>query len=240
MDRRVHLGAGVLALIVAAATLGLTIMSLGTARRLERTIDDLRSPRSPAPVSDAFDPARIAEVAARSSVTVFSSAGLGTGFSFADDDDGSVVVTNFHVVARSEKRPFASVQVQVGGDRMTAHPYRWDAELDIALLRVETEIAPLESAYLQDEVPVVGDPVLAFGSPEGLQETATVGIISAIRSTWLQTDAQINHGNSGGPLLDRHGRVLGITSLGVGSGSGLGFAIDIRRVCELDPALRCA
>jgi putative serine protease PepD len=80
----------------------------------------------------------------------------------------------------------------------------------------------------------VGDPVLAYGSPQGLQGTATVGIISAIRTGWIQTDAQINHGNSGGPLVDRRGRVLGITSLAfVGGGSGLGFAVDARKLCPL-------
>jgi S1-C subfamily serine protease len=99
--------------------------------------------------------------------------------------------------------------------------------------------------------------VLAYGSPQGLQGTATVGIISAIRTGWIQTDAQryssggvqlvgllrrvvdptgtaINHGNSGGPLVDRRGRVLGITSVAfVGGGSGLGFAVDARKLCPL-------
>jgi S1-C subfamily serine protease len=80
----------------------------------------------------------------------------------------------------------------------------------------------------------VGDWVLAYGSPVGLQGTATVGIISALRPGWVQTDAQINQGNSGGPLVDRDGRVLGVTSLGFArGGSGLGFAVDARKLCPL-------
>ena len=171
-------------------------------------------------------------------MTVFSGSGLGTGFAFAaGDDGGSIVVTNFHVVEKGRSQPFRTVQVHVGDERLAAHPYRWDADLDIALLDVEAQMPILESAYFGDVPPTVGDPVLAFGSRRS-PDTATVGIISAIRSTWLQTDAQISHGNSGEPLLDRDGQVLGITSLGVGRGSGLGFAIDIRQVCELDAPSR--
>lgn len=237
---RATIGVAALTAAVAIVAVAVAVFSLGKASRLERALDDLRVRPSGSPAVDAFDPARVAEIGAASSVTVFSGSGLGTGFAFgAGDDGGSIVVTNFHVVAKGRALPFRTVQVHVGDERLPAHPYRWDADLDIALLEVEAEMPILESAYFGDVPPTVGDPVLAFGSPEGLQDTATVGIISAIRSTWLQTDAQINHGNSGGPLLDRDGRVLGITSLGVGRGSGLGFAIDIRQVCELDATLSC-
>jgi len=64
--------------------------------------------------------------------------------------------------------------------------------------------------------------------------------VSALRSTWIQTDAQINHGNSGGPLVNGYGEVIDVASIGfAGGGSGLGFAIDIRGVCELAPSLSC-
>jgi serine protease Do len=65
-----------------------------------------------------------------------------------------------------------------------------------------------------------------------LEGTATVGIISAIRRGFIQTDAQINHGNSGGPLVNAFGEVLGLTTLGYGEGSGVGFAVDIRTLCS--------
>ena len=66
--------------------------------------------------------------------------------------------------------------------------------------------------------------MLAFGSPLGFQATGTVGIISAIRSRWIQTDAQISPGSSGGPLLNLRGEVIGITSVGFGAGrSGPGL-----------------
>ena len=80
----------------------------------------------------------------------------------------------------------------------------------------------------------VGEPVMAYGSPYGLEDTATVGIISAFPKQFIQTDAPINHGNSGGPLLDQYGDVVGITSYGVGAGgSGLGLAIDVDEVCQV-------
>ena len=88
--------------------------------------------------------------------------------------------------------------------------------------------------------PTIGDPVLAFGSPIGFQASATVGIISAIRSQSIQTDAQINPGSSGGPLLNARGEVIGITSIGFGVGrSGPGFAIDVRELCTLLDLAEC-
>jgi S1-C subfamily serine protease len=65
-----------------------------------------------------------------------------------------------------------------------------------------------------------------------LEGSATVGIVSAIRGGYIQTDAQINHGNSGGPLVNASGEVLGLTTLGYGDGSGVGFAVDIRVLCN--------
>ena len=143
---------------------------------------------------------------APSVVTVFTPVGLGTGFVVKSEQGTSWVATNVHVVSPRSG----------------------------SILRIETTLPALRLAYGTELEPQVGDPVLAYGSPQGLQGTATVGIISAIRTGWIQTDAQINQGNSGGPLVDRRGSVLGITSLAfVGGGSGLGFAVDARTLCPL-------
>jgi S1-C subfamily serine protease len=75
--------------------------------------------------------------------------------------------------------------------------------------------------------------VLAYGSPFGLPDTVTKGIVSAVRGDYLQTDAQINHGNSGGPLLNARGEVVGITTDDLeGGGSGLGVAISMPAFCK--------
>jgi S1-C subfamily serine protease len=146
----------------------------------------------------------------------------------------SWVATNFHVVSRRSGWIVDEITVQQNGSRWPATPERWSEDDDLAILRIETTLPALNLAYGTESEPQVGDPVLAYSSPQGLQGTATVGIISAIRTGWIQTDAQINHGNSGGPLVDRRGRVLGITSLAfVGGGSGLGFAVDARKLCPL-------
>jgi putative serine protease PepD len=82
--------------------------------------------------------------------------------------------------------------------------------------------------------PTVGDQVLAYGSPFGLPDTVTKGILSAVRGDYIQTDAQINHGNPGGPLLNARGEVVGITTddLEGGGGSGLGVAISLPAFCR--------
>lgn len=80
----------------------------------------------------------------------------------------------------------------------------------------------------------VGDPVIAIGSPFGLEGSVTTGIVSRIEDDWYQTSALINPGNSGGPLLDREGRVLGINTLSVGGGgSGIGAAIRLKVTCKV-------
>jgi serine protease Do len=79
----------------------------------------------------------------------------------------------------------------------------------------------------------VGDPVIAYGSPYGLENTVTVGVVSAIRGNYIQTDAPINHGNSGGPLLNKAGEVVGLTTSALANSNSLGFAVSVQRVCDL-------
>jgi S1-C subfamily serine protease len=75
--------------------------------------------------------------------------------------------------------------------------------------------------------------VLAYGSPFGLPDTVTKSIVSAVRGDYIQTDAQINHGNSGGPLLNARREVVGITSYDLeGGGSGLGVVISMSAFCK--------
>ncbi len=181
-----------------------------------------------------LDAPRLISGVAPSVVTLFTATGLGTGFVIKSDDATSWIVTNFHVISDARGGIERSITVAQNGSKWPATLERWSEESDLAILRIDAPLPGLALAYGAGQEPQVGDPVMAYGSPEGLQGTATVGIISALRPGWIQTDAQVNHGNSGGPLVDRFGRVLGITSLGfVSGGSGLGFAIDARKVCTL-------
>lgn len=181
-----------------------------------------------------FDAPRVIGEVAPSVVTIFTPEGLGTGFVVKSEDGLSWIATNFHVVSDRRGGPERDIVVIQNGSKWHAELERLSEEVDLAIVRIRADLPALALAYGVGSDPHVGDWVLAYGSPEGLQGTATVGIISALRSGWVQTDAQINHGNSGGPLVDGEGRVIGITSLGFASGgSGLGFAVDAKELCPL-------
>ena len=162
-----------------------------------------------------------------------SSQAQGSGFVY--DSDGHVV-TNQHVVDGAQ-----SVSVQLwNGKSYTAHVVGTDASTDIAVLKVDAPSSQLFPLTLADSSKVaVGDNVVAIGSPFGLQETVTSGIVSALHREMtspnnfaiddsIQTDAAINHGNSGGPLLNAQGKVIGVTSQiesDSGGSDGVGFAV---------------
>jgi S1-C subfamily serine protease len=199
--------------------------------RVEQRVSELRE--------SLFDPRDVALRIAPSVVTLFTRVGLGTGFVVRTQGDEAWIATNFHVVSTRRGVGLRHITAEQDGHKWPAELASWSVADDVAIVTIERELPALELAYEGATEPRVGDPVLAYGSPEGLQGTATVGIISAIRPGWIQTDAQINHGNSGGPLVDRDGRVLGITSVGfVGGGSGLGFAADARKLCPLLDGIR--
>ena len=236
-------------LVIGAASFGLTAAAAGgiwangaanELRQRERDSSQLRAELRQlqgaveAHADRLLDARSVTEDVAPSVVTLFTPVGIGTGFVVRSEDGTSWVATNFHVVSRRSGGLVDEIRVEQHGSKWSATPERWSKEDDLAILRVQTTLPALKLAYEGGAEPQVGDPVLAYGSPAGLQGTATVGIVSALRPGWIQTDAQINHGNSGGPLVDRTGKVLGITSLGfVAGGSGLGFAVDARKLCPL-------
>ncbi len=153
-------------------------------------------------------------------------------------DNQGYIVTNFHVVsgaseiqilfAENKKKVLAKV---IGSDRKT----------DVALLKIapQPNMQPLDLG--DSEKLRVGDIVLAIGNPFGFSHTVTSGIISAKGrvigagpyDSFLQTDAAIHPGNSGGPLIDIRGRVIGINTAVSAEGAGIGFAIPINMVKEV-------
>ena len=170
--------------------------------------------------------------------------GLGSGFVL--DGDG-YIATNTHVVTSGQGLRRAS-QVYVDfadGNRVPARIVGIDPNADVALLKIDPQglsLTPLtlgEVAHLS-----VGDPVAAIGSPFGEEQSLSVGVISALDRNIesltdfgigdaIQTDAAINRGNSGGPLLDGHGRVIGINAqikTETGEGAGVGFEIPVDAV----------
>jgi S1-C subfamily serine protease len=165
---------------------------------------------------------------------------LGSGFVV---DKAGHIVTNYHVVQGAQK-----VDVSFSNNEsLTAHIVGVDPSTDIAVLRVTARSRALTPLPLGNSDTVrVGDSVVAIGNPFGLDRTATAGIVSALQRQItapnsysidhvIQTDAPINHGNSGGPLINADGRVIGVNSQiqtgGTSDGNvGIGFAIPINTV----------
>jgi serine protease Do len=172
-------------------------------------------------------------------------------------DSNGYIMTNAHVVEGAQRIRVAlplpmsdsAGQVPVGKRRiLEARLLGQHKETDLALLKIEETDLPTLPLVSQQR-PHVGQLVFAIGSPEGLQNSVTMGVVSALARqpdpakplTYIQTDAPINPGNSGGPLVDMNGSVLGINTfiLSQGGGSeGLGFAIPARVVDFVYHSLR--
>ena len=153
---------------------------------------------------------------------------LGSGFII--DKDG-FIVTNNHVIENADK-----IKVKMkDGKEYTAEIIGRDPSTDLALIKVPSGNNLPVIAFGDSNNLKVGQWVVAIGSPFGLEQTVTAGILSAkgrvIGSgpydNFLQTDASINPGNSGGPLIDMQGKVVGINTAIIASGQGIGFAIPI-------------
>jgi serine protease DegS len=152
-------------------------------------------------------------------------------------DESGHIVTNHHVIANAE-----AVQVQLADGRVAdAHIVGRDPDTDLAVLKINLGSLPVATFGRSDQLKV-GDVVLAIGNPIGLSQTVTHGIVSATSrqqlgiaplEDFIQTDAPINFGNSGGALVDSSGALIGINtaivakSLGV---EGIGFAIPVNMV----------
>jgi len=161
--------------------------------------------------------------------------GAGSGFVF---DPRGYILTNFHVVAGAQ-----SIEVVLGDKtRFPAKFVGADQRNDVALIKIDPKDKQLASLTLGDSSSLlVGQKVLAIGDPFGFQTTLTTGVVSALGRTVqtsettfideaIQTDASINRGNSGGPLINTHGEVIGINSAifaPSGTAAGIGFAIPI-------------
>jgi len=161
--------------------------------------------------------------------------GAGSGFVI---DPRGYILTNYHVVEGAQ-----SIEVVLGDQ--SRHPAKYigaDQRNDVALIKIDPKGKQLATLKLGDSSAIqVGQKVLAIGNPFGFQSTLTTGVVSAVGRTVqtsqttfieeaIQTDAAINRGNSGGPLIDSHGNVIGINSAiytPTGTTAGIGFAIPI-------------
>ena len=182
----------------------------------------------------------VVEITAQSAAAGQPGAGTATGSGWVLDSEGHVV-TNQHVVDGASE---VTVKFH-DGTEIQADVVGTDASSDVALLKlneIPEDLQPLERS--SSESLRIGDPVVAIGSPFGLEGTVTAGIVSAKNRQLqapnsytidgaIQTDAALNHGNSGGPLLDFEGRVVGMNSQIAsesGGNVGIGYAVPIETI----------
>jgi S1-C subfamily serine protease len=248
------IGAGIAVAIAAAVDPGGTTTVVErtaqpTARTAEPAAERLTSTRGVISVRDIYRRAGpgvvqiVALVPGASTPTGGQPAGQGSGFVI---DKVGHIITNYHVIEGA-----GEVLVSFSGDdQVTASVVGVDPSTDLAVLEVDMPASALTPLPLGDSNAVaVGDPVVAIGNPFGLERTVTAGIVSAIQREIqapngfpidhvIQTDAQINQGNSGGPLLNANGQVIGVNSQietgGSGFGNvGIGFAVPVNTVRDV-------
>jgi S1-C subfamily serine protease len=185
----------------------------------------------PQAASQPFDSAQITKKISPGVVLIKGTASsgeiLGTGFIISSDGK---IATNLHVV---ESLKNGGVLLTSGEKFDSFSVLAFDARKDIAIIKIPGFDLPTVALGNSNNVQV-GEPVLAVGSPLGLQGTVTTGVVSSIRDDptgggfkVLQTDASVNPGNSGGPLVNRQAEVIGIVTFKIRGGENLNFAIPI-------------
>ncbi len=164
-------------------------------------------------------------------VTIRTDISQGTGFII---DNEGYVITNAHVLLGAS----AAGILTYDGEIHTVTRIGENTLLDLALLKIEGNYQDLE---FEDSNNIeVGESVIAIGNPLGLQFSVSQGIVSAIHragpngiEAYIQTDAPLNPGNSGGPLINKQGKVIGINNFKVGGSEGLGFALESNFIIEV-------
>jgi S1-C subfamily serine protease len=165
-------------------------------------------------------------IRARTGTGTLQGSGVAYKYGYSNDykPDRTWIATNAHVVAGS-----TSVTVESSGRNRPAKVEYADADLDLALIVVQGEVLPLAKISKATK-PVIGSRVFAIGSPFGLENTISEGLLSGVRESkgvkTIQTSAAISSGNSGGGLFDADGQLLGITTFKLKGGENLNFAVD--------------
>jgi putative serine protease PepD len=181
------------------------------------------------------EPAKIADRVKKSVFTIETSTGLGSGFVVTSTGGTSTLLTNFHVVADDVVNGRRDVKVKQRDQTFEGTVTKTSATDDLALIEVSADLPVLAISETQ---PSVGDAVMAFGSPLGLEGTVSAGIVSAFRhqdgQRYVQFTAAISPGNSGGPVVNSDGSVIGVAEMKIvgENADALAFAIPTSTICE--------
>ena len=181
--------------------------------------------------STSDDFSGIIEDSLQSVVTIRTDISQGTGFLISED---GFLVTNAHILSGAREMYILDYQQ----NKHTAELIGYNATFDIALLKMSGTYNPLEIG--NSEEIQIGEKVIAIGNPLGLQFSVSEGIVSGLNregvnaiNAYIQTDAALNPGNSGGPLINKQGEVIGINNFKVGGGENLGFALESNYIKDI-------
>lgn len=202
-----------------------------TQKSLNLLDESLKSELKEIKASTSADFSGIIEDSLKSVVTVRTDVGQGTGFIISDD---GFIVTNAHVLAGGRELYVLDYEQ----NQHLTELIGYNVTFDLALLKISGDYNPIKIGDSNDVQ--VGEKVIAIGNPLGLQFSVSEGIVSAMDRTgsnglnvYIQTDAALNPGNSGGPLINKLGEVIGINNFKVGGGESLGFALESNYIKEV-------
>lgn len=182
------------------------------------------------------DWAAIAQAVEPSVFTIETDEGLGSGWVAHADARGSDLITNYHVVEPALTAGVSVVDVKQGDRTIVGTIARVDPNNDLAVVHVREQLPALKTAAAR---PLLAQPVMVVGSPLGLGGSASVGVISGFRSlggsAFVQFSAPISPGNSGGPVVDAHGRVVAVAAAKFvyPGAEALSLGIPIQVACNL-------
>jgi S1-C subfamily serine protease len=178
----------------------------------------------------------IIENSIKSIVIIKTDSGQGTGFLISKNGH---IITNAHVLANSKGTLAGDITATMYSEEVLPADFiGHDSTFDLALLKISGQHIPLK---LTDSDNVqAGENVIAIGNPQGLQFSVTKGIVSETHRAginkvhaYIQTDAALNSGNSGGPLINKKGEVIGINNFKISTGEGLGFALESNYIKQI-------
>jgi len=197
---------------------------------LIRTQEDIGKQINELKATTSADFSEIIEDVVESVVSIRTDVSQGSGFIIHEE---GFIVTNVHVLTGAK---FAQA-VTSDGEVKSASLIGYDAGFDVAILKISGSYKALE--FDDSDNIRIGEKVIAVGNPLGLSFSVTEGIVSALNrdgldneESYIQTDVPLNPGNSGGPLINKKGEVIGLNNFKVGGAEGLGFALESNVVVE--------
>jgi S1-C subfamily serine protease len=209
----------------------LTANLIETKQSLDVLDESLNSKLKQIKASTSTDFSGIIEDSLKSVVTIRTDVGQGTGFIISDD---GYIVTNAHVLSGGRNVYVLDYEQKQHSTELIGY----NLTFDLALLKISGNSTFLKLGN-SDNVQI-GEKVIAIGNPLGLQFSVSEGIVSAINRegtnkimAYIQTDAALNPGNSGGPLINKQGEIIGINNFKVGGGENLGFALESNYIKEV-------